>query len=83
MTQPFEPISSNTHETVNFFVEVDGKHVKARISAEALSENFGAGEDPEDWVNAYRANSAEIDAVAEKKIRRGDPEPVLVDIKDF
>ncbi len=83
MNQLCEPISSATYKTVTFRVLVDGMHFKALISRDALSEHFGAGDEPEDWVNTYISNAAEIDAVVEHKLRKGDMVPVFVVSDDF
>ena len=83
MTRLFAPISSATYKTVSFCVLIDGVQRKAMISRDALLENFGANDEPEDWVNSYISNAAEIDAVVEKKIRKGNGGPVFVVADDF
>jgi len=83
MSRHFDPICSPTYKTVSFHVLIDGVPCKALISRDALSDHFGAGDDPEDWVNTYISNASEIDAIVEKKIRKGGNGPVLVVSDDF
>ncbi|MGZ5802075.1 MAG: DUF1488 family protein [Burkholderiaceae bacterium] len=79
----FEPIPSPTYKTVSFRLMIDGQSYTAMISREALSDHFGAGDDPNHWVDTYITNAAEIDAVATKKIRKGSRAPVMVITDDF
>lgn len=83
MTQLFDPICSVTYKTVSFRVMIDGVQIKALISRDALWDHFGAGDDPEDWVNTYIMNAAEIDAVVENKIRKGEKGTVFIVSDDF
>lgn len=83
MSPLFKPPFCHKNKTVIFQFLIDGVPYNAMISREALSEHFGAGDDPEHWVATYITNAAEIDAVAAGKIRKGSKAPVLVITDDF
>lgn len=64
-------------------VEVGRRKVRAIVSQEALEERFAAQRTPEAWVDAYRANSAAIDALVRDKVARACPEPIVISMHDF
>lgn len=81
MSQLPDPVP--TMGGLNFPVMVDDQRVTMRISEEALQDHFGAGGGAWSLIEAYRSNSATIDAKAVEKLRAQPGAPVLLVTADF
>lgn len=64
-------------------LDLGQRRVRAIVSREALEERFSAQHNPAAWLDAYKANSAVIDAVVRDKVARASPEPVIISKYDF
>jgi hypothetical protein len=81
--QIYDPIEKRGTGTVNFGLQVDGVRHAVLVSYEALRDHFGADDSDGSIIKAFRDNADEIAELAAKKIRSGEPEPVLVSTTDF
>ncbi|TAL18382.1 MAG: DUF1488 family protein, partial [Aquabacterium sp.] len=64
-------------------LDMGQRRVRAIVSREALEERFSAQHNPAAWLDAYKANSAVIDAVVRDKVAKASPEPVIISKYDF
>ncbi len=83
MSDHFDPVFHSASDSVDFWLEIDGKRVQARISGEALLDHYGAlSLDREPLLDAFRANSG---AIAEKafKAHRVGVHPLLLKTQMF
>ena len=77
-----QPGTYVTDGAVNFHFEFNGAVLRARISAVALEDHFGARkDDPGSHMRAYRSNAEAIHAKAIHLVKLGALEPVLIQSK--
>jgi hypothetical protein len=73
-----EPRVNRDTEGVDFEFMADGMPMKAHVSREALQDHCGAGEQPESWLAAFRANEDLISEAALERLSQGAQEPIFV-----
>jgi len=72
------PVLDKVGGTVRFTVVVGDLIVKASASRELLQERFGAGNDPESWLQAYLSNTTVIDGQAAHQFLYDGMSPVML-----
>lgn len=73
MDAPYLPFIEGGSESVQFWINVEGERVRARVTREALSDKFGCNGDYVDCaISTYLANKLRIDAAALRKYEAGE-----------
>ncbi|WP_187360136.1 DUF1488 domain-containing protein [Chitinolyticbacter meiyuanensis] len=68
---------------VAFYATHNGEEILCLVSEEALQEHFGADGGAQAFIDAFEFHRIEIERVAEKRIRNGDQEPIMLVSRDF
>ena len=72
------PFFHEASGTVRFWVQVDGNHVGASVSREALHHRYRPGAQNDDPLETWRDNAGDIEAAVRRRVAQGSREPVML-----